>query len=470
MEAAVAWQPNVRILPGYDVVVCGGGPAGCAAALAAARQGLSVLLVEGQGQLGGMGTSGLVSHWLGGRNSQGPGWVVGGIFRELALAAVERGIALLPEPEPDGRLSPHGWCKGGTLTAGIPFDPFAMAVLLDEVMATAGVDVLLCTRAVDVIQRGDAIEQVVIHHKSGFQAIPVKAVIDATGDADLAALSGCETILGRDGDNLMTPVTLQLHLEQVDAQALAEYANRSGRDGFRFLEEIQELMCQGEWPFLYNRLISVQLTEPDTFMLNTSRIVGCDGTDGASISQAMAQGRRESQQLLGILRRHVPGFAKARIKAVAPLLGVRETRRIVGDFVLTVQALVEGEPLRDVIGLSDYGWDLPDPRRPSDNPNVGHQRGVKRRVLEIPYRIMVPGPVRNLICPGRAVSVERDLLGPLRVMAPCMAMGEAAGIASAQVVRRKLPFGEIDVPELQTALRQAGAILSLPAEETTPHA
>lgn len=442
----------------YDVAVCGGGPAGCAAALAAARQGLKTLLVEAQGQLGGMGTSGLVSHWLGGRADDCRRWVVSGIFKELSLAGVDRGIALLPVPEPDRRLSPHGWCRGGQLTAGVPFEPFAMAALLDDVMQAAGVDVLFFTRAVEVRVEDAAIRQVVIHNKSGLQAVAARAVIDATGDADLAALSGCETVLGRAEDRLMTPVTLQIHMDHVDAEALAAYANRDGKPSFRWLDEIQVLMGQGEWPFDYNRLITVQMTEKDVFMVNTSRITGCDGTDGASVSKAMAQGRREALQLLAILRRHAPGFANARLKAVAPLLGVRETRRIVGDFTLGVDDLLSGQGFEDTIGFSAYGWDLPDPKRPSHQPMEGRH---KSEFTPIPYRVMLPRPVTNLICPGRAVSCERDVLGPLRVMAPCMAMGEAAGIAAVQVAREGKAFAAVDVPVLRQALRAAGAIVDV---------
>ena len=159
------------------------------------------------------------------------------------------------------------------------------------------------------------------------------------------------------------------------------------------------------------------------------------------------------------MRMHFPGFRNARLKAVAPLLGVRETRRLVGDFILTIDDLVTGQDFPDTIGFSSYGWDLPDPQQPSYQPM--HEKDIKqkRSVTPIPYRIMVPHPITNLICPGRAVSVEREVLGPIRVMAPCMAMGEAAGIAAADVVRNKISFQSVDTEELRTRLRKVNAII-----------
>ena len=453
-QGRLSFRRDLPIHDPCDVVVCGAGPAGTAAALAARRAGLKVLVVEGQGQLGGMGTSGLVSHWLGGRPADCSRWVVGGIFRAFAEEAARRGFALIPRPEGSKKYQPHGWYGG--LIHGIPFDPHVMAAFLDEKMIAAGVDVLLLTQVVDAVVDAGRISHVVIFNKSGLAAVPAAAVVDATGDADVAARCGCPVQSGRESDGLMTPATLQFHVDNVDQEALSQYIHE--KDAPRFRKIIRRLREKGEWPFPYEIFISVQLQEKGTMMINTSRLVGIDGTDGRSITDGMIRGRSETGQLLAIMRKHFPGFKDARLKDVAPLLGVRETRRIKGPFTLTVEHLVEGDNFDDTVGLSSYGWDLPDPKRPSHQPLSGKVRR-KRSITPIPYRIMVPQPVQNLICPGRAVSVERDVLGPLRVSAPCFAMGEAAGCAARQVVQDKRAFGEIDVCVLRSELVEHGAVL-----------
>jgi hypothetical protein len=450
-----AFHRDLPVAKARDVVVCGGGPSGIAAALAARRAGLDVLVVEGQGQLGGNGTSGLVSHWLGGRTSDCRRWVVGGVFRSICEEAAERRIALIPVPDPKKKYQPHGWFQG-QLAAGIPFDPYRMAAYLDEKMAAAEIDVLLLTQVVDAIVEQGQITHVVVFNKSGLAAVPARTVIDATGDADLAARTGCRVVQGRDSDGLMTPASLTFHVTGVDQDALDRYIHE--HDCPRFRKKILELRESGAWDFPYEIFISVQLHEKGTMMINTTRLVGIDGTDGASITEGMVRGRREIEKLMALLRRHFPGFAHARLKAVAPLLGVRETRRIRGAYVLSVADLAAGRAFDDTIGYSAYGWDLPDPKRPSENPSHGR----KLAVTPIPYRVMVPSPVENLICPGRAVSVERPVLGPLRVMAPCMAMGEAAGQAAATVVGSQMPFRDVDPTTLRTSLRAHGAIVDWP--------
>ena len=458
--ATLDFARPIPVTDAYDLVVCGGGPAGIPAALAARRAGLRVLLVEQTGQLGGVGTSAGVSHLLGGRSRDNRHWCVAGIFREVVEDLAARGGALNPVDIKGEKFSPHGWTGAvSNLTYGVPFDPIQMAALLDEKMLAAGVDVLFFTAMVDVRVRDGRISHVVLFNKGGLQAVPAAAVVDATGDADVAARSGCDTVKGRAEDSLMTPATLMFHVDRVDQDVLASEIYRSGSNRFR--ELIADLRQKGDWPFPYDIFISVQLHEKGTLMINTTRICDVDGTDGRSLSRGMMQGRAEVHELFAVMREHFPGFAGARIRQVAPVLGVRETRRIVGDFVYTVADIAAERNFGDTIGFSGYGWDLPDPKRPSYQPM--HQRDdaprISRLYTPVPYRVLVPRPVENLVCPGRAISVERDVLGPLREQAPCYAMGQAAGQAALQVVGDGVPFAGVDTERLRRELRSAGAVV-----------
>ena len=450
----------------YDLVVCGGGPSGIPAALSARRAGLSVLLIEQTGQLGGVGTSAGVSHLLGGRTRDNKYWCVAGIFKEIVEDLSARGGALNPVDIKGEKYSPHGWTgEVSNLTYGVPFDPVQMVILLDEKMRDAGVDVLFFTSFVDVFIDEEYITHIVIFNKGGLQTIPTKAVVDATGDADVAARSGCKLVKGRDEDGLMTPATLMFHVDNVDQDALSSEIYRTGSNRFR--EHIQSLREQDEWPFPYDILITVQLNEKGTLMVNTTRICDVDGTDGGSLSKGMMQGRSEVRDLFSLMKKHFPGFQNARIKQVAPVLGIRETRRIIGDYVYTVADIADELDFENNIGFSGYGWDLPDPKRPSYQPmhqNKGAPK-LRRHYTPIPYRVLVPHPIENVICPGRAISVERHVLGPLREMAPCYAMGHAAGLASVQVVRDNISFRNVDTDRLRVDLRKAGAVVDSYTEE-----
>ena len=444
---------------GYDLVVCGGGPSGIPAALSASRSGLKVLLIEQTGQLGGVGTSAGVSHLLGGRTRDNQHWCVAGIFQEVVEDLAARGGAINPVDIEGEQYSPHGWTgKVSNLTYGVPFDPIAMVALLDEKMLEAGVDLLFFTSMVDVLVNGDRITHVVVFNKGGLQAIPTKAVVDATGDADVAARSGCEFVKGRDEDNLMTPATLMFHVDHVDQDVLASEIYKTNSNRFR--ELIESLREQGEWPFPYDIFISVQLEQKGTLMINTTRITDVDGTDGRSISRGMMKGRSEVTELFAIMKKHFPGFENARIKQVAPVLGIRETRRIVGDYVYKVADIADQLDFPDTIGFSGYGWDLPDPKRPSYQPMHERKDTPKLRMFTpIPYRVLVPRPIENVICPGRAISVERDVLGPLREQAPCYAMGQAAGMASLQVVQDDVAYKDVDTDLLREKLVEQGAVV-----------
>ena len=409
-----------------DVLICGGGPAGVAAAIAAAENGERTLLIEENSELGGTGTSGGVSHWLGGRTRDCREFVIGGIFKRLVEQAVREGIALLPQPEKFGR-SPFGWDGGRHLTAGIPFDRFPMAELLERNVLAAGAEIMYRTRLIDCTldRAGDRISAVELHNKSGKFTVRAKRFIDATGDADLAALARVPFVVGEEKEHGCAPASLEFHVDHVDADKLKRYID--DHDAPRFLAEIRELAERGIWKFPFDRLITVQMTRKDHFMVNTPRLVGVDALDGRSITDGLIRGRRMVLELFGILKAHFPGFAEARLCDVAPMLGIRESRRIEGRYTLTVDDVVSGKKFPDTIGYCCYGWDLPDPKRPSFQPIGSGDLPIRDDRIPIPYRIMLPKKIANLHVPGRAVSVERPVLGPIRVMASCMLMGEAAG-------------------------------------------
>ena len=294
----------------------------------------------------------------------------------------------------------------GSSTA-CPSAPTGVARYLDEKIEWAGADVLLLTQAVDVVLHSGRITHVVIFNKSGLAAVPARAVIDATGDADMAARSGCEYVKGREEDHLMTPATLEFHVSHVDKEKLTCYIEDQRDPKLR--EKIKELRERGIWTFPYDIFICTQLTEPDTFYVNTIRLVGIDGTDGRSVSEGMVRGRQEAERLFRILREHIPGFETAQLKTVAPLLGVRETRRIVADSIMTVEDLSRGEEFPDTIGFSMYGWDLPDVKRPSvqpyaDDSRAGYKYKVKKgseHAAPLPGNDSPPDREPHLSGPGR---------------------------------------------------------------------
>lgn len=460
MSSQITFNRNITVIDGYDVVVCGGGPSGCAAALSARREGLKTLLVEGMGQLGGMAVTGLVSHWLGGRTQEGK-WVVGGLFKSLAEETTAKGYALLPALKDGEKYHPYAWYNW--FIHGVPLDPFKIDLFLDEKMEEAGVDVFLHTQLTDVIVSNNVITHLILQNRSGLFAVSAKTVIDATGNADVAAFSGCETMKGREEDGKMTVSSLIFHVYNVDQGELTKAIEKNNDPKFRDL--IIFLKEKGIWDFPGDIFICSKLVEETEFFINTNRLIGVDGTDGFSISEGMKKGRKDVHRLMDILKEYFPGFKNAKIKAIAPQLGIRETRRIIGEYRLTVDDLVNDRAFDDCIGFSMYGWDLPDPEKPSVQPFASDEvSGYKYKIKKglstpLPYRIMIPKPINNLICPGRAVSVERQVLGPVRVMAPCMAMGEAAGMAASMVLKNEKPFAEINVQELREKLRRVGAIV-----------
>ncbi|MBR5452682.1 MAG: FAD-dependent oxidoreductase [Clostridia bacterium] len=438
----------------YDLIVCGGGVSGFAAALAAAEEGMRVLLIERGGCIGGVATQGMVNHILGGRTYRDGGTVtsIGGIYKRLEERLLSLNAAVDVNRVDFSVSPPHGWSR--TLSAGVIINGETAKLTFERFLTENGVDILYNTAVVDVIRENEkTLAGLVIHNKSGLSYVCGKYFADTTGDADIAALAGCPYFVG-DDEGGVAPASLELHVDNVDSEALSEYMRET--NDFRFKNLIGPLREKGIWDFPYEIFISVMMTEKDVFMINTNRMVGIDALDARSVTQGIIDAREENYKLFEIMKNHFPGFGNARIRSIAPALGIRESRRIVGEYVLTVDDLIGESSFDDAIAYSVYGWDLPDPKKPSLQPDTGKHKPL---YTPIPYRCLLPQGVDNLIVAGRCISVERPVLGPVRVMAPCIAMGEAAGCAAGLALSGDLPYKDVDVTALRERIILRGGML-----------
>lgn len=448
----ILYQKEIPVSEVYDLVVCGGGFSGFAAAYAAAREGLKVILIERNTCLGGVGTQALVNHILGVRK-YGEGKLtacVAGIFAELEAELLKEGAAV-DSFKINFDNNPHGWLAG--LGAGMIFDNERMKILLERKLQEQGVEILYYTDIVDVAKEGNSLEGVIVHNKDGLQVIKGRYFVDATGDGDVCAYAGCEAMVG-DEEGGMAAASLEMHVENVDYECLAYYMAETNDRRFRNI--INKLIEAGVWKFPYEIFISVMLTRKDVFMINTIRQVGINGIDAASMTKGMIEGRQESYELVKIMREYFPGFKNAQIKQIAPVIGIRETRRIKSEYILTVEDLIEGRTFDDSIGMSSYGWDLPDPKRPSHQPSSGIAR--KSEYTQIPYRCLLPLGIDNLIMAGRCIGVEREALGVVRVMGPCLVMGECAGIASKLALQNNASYRDVNVKALKSRIHECGGL------------
>jgi hypothetical protein len=447
----------------YDCIVCGGGMSGIAAAIAASRGGLRVAIIEQMGAFGGVGTSCGVNHLLGGRYYyEDTGKIerkVGGIFDEISDRLIREGGAIDPD-RIDIQRNPHGWYP--RMVSGIPFDGNRMKQLLDTICLEEHIQPFLNTRIIGLQKEDDVITGLLANNKSGNFLLKGSMVIDATGDADIAAFAGCPFKKGRDEDGLMTPASLEFHVDRVDKDAYLDYQNAHSSP--KLVEIIEDLQKRGIWDFPFTIFIAVQLNDPDVFLVNTIRQVGIDGTSGESITTGLMEGRRDIYRLHEIMKQHFPGFAQSRIRYIAEAIGIRETRRIDGLAYVTVEDALQGRRYPDCIGRTTYNFDLPDPKKPSYDPMMGSAAtpNAKREniVIEVPYGTLVPKGVGNLIVAGRSASVDREVLGPLRVMGPSMLLGQAAGTAAALCISSNIEFGQLDGCVLRNRLIDEGCLLS----------
>jgi hypothetical protein len=422
---------RVDVIDCYDVVVVGAGPAGICAAVAAARSGLHVALVERYGVVGGNLTIGHVGPILG---------MVGlGTMREELL----------------GLLHVAGNDELGVV--GLAHDFERAKRVLTAFLAQANVDTYLQSPVIDVIKNQDAIQALVIGGKDGLFAISGTLYIDASGDGDVAALAGCEVAMGRETDRLTQPVTLEFLIDGVDeSRALTCIGEVDGvqYQGEPFIEYTKRHCRLGHLP---EHLFSVRLhrtTIAGQRNVNTTQANRIDALDPRQVMKAEVELRDQIGQVLRFLNEHVEGYEQAKVISSAATLGVRETRRIIGEYVLTQEDVMSGRRFADaIVHQACFIVDI-------HNPVGGGQSTggapVAARPYDIPYRCFVPKRVDNLYTAGRCISGTHGAMASYRVMSICMAMGQAVGVAAAACVREHVQPRMLPAAVVQRDLRKLG--------------
>ncbi|WHY61481.1 FAD-dependent oxidoreductase [Cytobacillus firmus] len=440
----------------FDVVVAGGGPAGINAAIAAGRGGARTLLIERYGFLGGMSTVALVYPWMTFHTETGR-QVIKGIAQEI----VERLIAIDGSP---GHLRDT---VGFTNTV-TPYHPEKYKLLALEMLEEAGVEVLVHSFADSVKVVGGTIKNIRLVTKSGPIRVKAKQFIDSTGDADIAFLSGAPCLKGRENDQKTQPLTMKFRMRGVDVSKVKEAMKRNPENFYKKtpINELDELPLTGvqgfykEWnasgvPINRDQVLFFIGPEEDEVLVNCTRVQGLDGTDVFDLTKGEREGRKQVMMMAEFLQTTIPGFEKASISAVGSQIGIRETRRISGEYSLTIEDVITGIKYDDTIALSGYPIDIHDPTG----------KGVQANDIEgdgsygIPYRCLIPKGIDNLLVAGRCISTTHEALATTRLTPSCMATGQAAGTAAALSLAEGIAPRNLDAIMLRKKLLEGGAVL-----------
>ncbi|MBQ4119923.1 MAG: FAD-dependent oxidoreductase [Clostridia bacterium] len=440
----------------YDVIVVGGGPAGICAAVSAARQGVKTLLVEQNGFCGGMATAGLVGPFMTCYDSTGEEMIIRGLFEEIVDRLVEKGFAIHPKDVMGGTAF-TSWIKIGHDHV-TPFESEGLKLVLDEMLCEAGVEVLYHTAFLEPVLEENKIIGIKVASKSGIESIEGNVIIDCTGDGDVAYRSGVPFEMGNEELGLIQPATMFYHISNVDSDALeadiqANINNFYRKDGVNYRSlhwRVTEARENGDWSLDRVSIGIFRMPKKDEWCVNTSRIMNIDSTDNKSLTKAEIEGRRQVDEITKFFRKYVPGCQDARIKATASHIGIRESRHIKGEYRLTADDLLNAKVPEDSVFIAANSVDVHGRFGPKSNEYVP----INGKYYGVPYRSLVPVKVDNLLIAGRCLSADSTAAGAVRVMPPCMAMGQAAGTAAALSIKNNCTVRNINIKELTYLLKE----------------
>lgn len=435
-------QREIPVNTDYDVIVVGGGPAGCGAAAAAAREGSKTLIIESTCALGGMGTGGLLTTWC--PYTDG-------------VQIVYRGISERVFRETSSRTSV---VKEGELS-WVAIDNEALKNVYDELMEEYGVDCLFSTVLSDVdTDESGNVEAIIVTNKSGMTAYKAKTYVDCTGDGDLCSFAGAD--FQTDGERM--PATHCFMLTNVNEEEFLEFN--------KFMEThinpFEKIMNDGKYDLIISTHSVPRLIGPKTVGFNTGHIWNVDSTDAQSVSKAFITGRKMARQYLNALKEYHPDvFGDAFLVSTAQLMGVRESRRIKGDYTLTLDDFLARRTFPDEISRNCYFVDVHYSKKDealkdkgqlqNDYHNLRYKPGESHG---IPYRSLIPEKLNNVIVAGRMISCDRYVLASIRTMPSCLAMGEAAGMAASFAAKLdSRNFRHVDTDKLRERLLEEGAYI-----------
>ena len=453
----IAYARAVPVARAVEVLVIGGGPAGIGAAVGAAKTGAKTLLVERYGFLGGNATASLVGPFMTSFSADGATQVIRGVFDELVRRMEAIGGAIHPAKVP-AAVAKSAYMKHGH-TGVTPFDPEAMKLVSAELCIEYGVELLLHTIFLDPIMAAGAVTGAVLHNKGGLMAVRAGTTIDCSADADVAARAGVPFHVGRAADGLTQPMTMFFRVGNVDGAAVAQYFREHPEEieqRMAFSSCIKAAQANGDYTIPRERLSLYESPQEGIWRVNVSRILGTDGMQAEDLTRAEIVGRRQVVEILAFLRQYVPGFADCTLIDTAAQVGVRETRRIVGEYTLTQADLTSGRDFPDTIAYAAYPMDI---HSPTDGGGGVSNRGETANAYQIPLRCLVPQGVDGLLVAGRCVSATHEALGAIRVMPPSFAMGEAAGITAALAAAEHLRPRDVPAAWVRETLIKHGAYL-----------
>lgn len=462
----------MRLRQSYDVVVVGGGTAGAIAGIAAARTGARTLLVEQYGSLGGVLTLGMS---LKGVNDGEGRKALGGIGEELLARARRMNGATDVVEHPR-----HGSILGQ--------DPEALKLVLIEMVRECGLGLLLHSFLVDAVADGSTIQAIQVANKAGLEIIPAKCFVDCTGDADLAARAGAAFVHGREEDGRTQPVSaifrvggveldrvwhhLEQHPEDFEIQkgdplgtfTVEDFRRRPGVGVAGFRSLIRRARAAGDYTIPRDDMGFNPFPERNEVTINITRVHDIDGTNPDDLTRAEIESQLQILEALRFLRKYVPGFERCYVVSSPFQVGIRETRHVLGDYVLTADDVMNGRNFDDQVARGAYPLDIHDVEKEAPGHNTQVEGGGTNlskimRSYGIPLRSLVAKGIANMTVAGRSLSATHAAAASARGQPVCMATGHAAGSVAALAAAQDRPVRDVDIQEIQGLLVQQNAVL-----------